>query len=399
MMTKVEEQALKEFMLDIDCIEQLNKWSDNFNLFDVLGIVNVEIRHSNILAWLFNPNENHGLGDSFIKSFITKVVSNSVNNKYDTLKILLQDFYSYQVFRELNHIDIILQSIEEKTVVIIENKIWSKESPKQLKNYYKKVKTEYDDDYKILYVFLTPNGIESSDPDIWTKFSYKEIVKSLEESIKGKKLRDEVLLLIKNYIDIVRGKIMKEKDEDLVLICNEIYNKHRAALRLIYENINIDNSSDNEIIMNTLKEMADKGKIIIKDEKKRQFFTKTMDEFLPSLKEKESSWGTNWVYYYWFEKCGDKLVIHFEIGGYNLTDELKNKTDALIKASKRKIDDYRYKRLYYNSIELFSKDNDKDNDNDYEASLKNATEYLVKEALKEEKTLITNAKKLLPNND
>ena len=55
-MTSNEEQALKDFLLDIDCLKQLDDWTDDFNLFDVLRITNMEIRHSNILAWIFDPN-------------------------------------------------------------------------------------------------------------------------------------------------------------------------------------------------------------------------------------------------------------------------------------------------------------------------------------------------------
>jgi hypothetical protein len=51
-MTNNEEQALKDFLLDIDCLKQLDVWTDDFNLFDVLRITNMEIRHSNILAWI-----------------------------------------------------------------------------------------------------------------------------------------------------------------------------------------------------------------------------------------------------------------------------------------------------------------------------------------------------------
>ena len=240
----IEEEALKDFLLDIDCLNQLDDWTDDFNLFDLLRITNIEIRHSNILAWIFDPNENHGLGDSFIKYFITKVVSKCDNTKYDNLfDLLLQDFYSYQVYRESNYMDIVLDSREEKKAVIIENKIWSEESSGQLNKYLDKSKIEYKD-YQVLYVFLTPNGREASDSDNWIEISYGEIIDSLERSIKGMNLRNEVRLVIHNYIDIVRKNIMKEKDEKLVRICNEIYNKHRTALRLIFENVNIDNSID-----------------------------------------------------------------------------------------------------------------------------------------------------------
>ena len=163
----IEEEALKDFLLDIDCLKQLDDWTDDFNLFDLLRITNIEIRHSNILAWIFDPNENHGLGDSFIKYFITKVVSKCDNTKYDNLfDLLLQDFYSYQVYRESNYMDIVLDSREEKKAVIIENKIWSEESSGQLNKYLDKSKIEYKD-YQVLYVFLTPNGREASDSDNW----------------------------------------------------------------------------------------------------------------------------------------------------------------------------------------------------------------------------------------
>lgn len=265
-MTNNEEQALKDFLLDIDCLKQLDDWTDDFNLFDVLRITNMEIRHSNILSWIFDPNENHGLGESFIKSFITKVVTKVVikcdQNKYSAFDLLPQDFYSYQVYRESNHMDIVLLSREERTAVIIENKIWSGESSHQLNDYLEKSKTEYRDCNQILYVFLTPFGREASDPDDWIVFSYGEIIDSLENSIKGMNLRDEVVLVIHNYIDIVRKNIMKGKDEKLVGICNEIYNKHRTALRLIFENVNINNSIEHEIICEILRELNDNGHIM-----------------------------------------------------------------------------------------------------------------------------------------
>lgn len=55
-----DEEALQDFLLDIDCLDELLPWTKRFNLFDVLKISRTEIRHSNILSWLLNPNENHG---------------------------------------------------------------------------------------------------------------------------------------------------------------------------------------------------------------------------------------------------------------------------------------------------------------------------------------------------
>lgn len=65
-----DEEALQNFLLDIDCLDELLPWTKRFNLFDVLKISRMEIRHSNMLAWLLNPNENHGMGDAFLKAIV-----------------------------------------------------------------------------------------------------------------------------------------------------------------------------------------------------------------------------------------------------------------------------------------------------------------------------------------
>lgn len=63
----------------------------------------------------------------------------------------------------------------------------------------------------------------------------------------------------------------------------------------------------------------------------------------------------------------DKLIIHFELGGWNLTDELKKRMNALIKASKKKVDEFRYKRIYFKDIKL--------SQDDYDESLRNVTNF------------------------
>ena len=112
-----------------------------------------------------------------------------------------------------------------------------------------------------------------------------------------------------------------------------------------------------------------------------------MDEFLPALIDANSSWGTNYVYWYWFEKYEDALVIHFELGGWNTTEEHKKHMSALIEVSGKKQDDFRYKRLYYKKVKL--------SQDDYEESLKKAVRTLVDNAIKNETMLLNKAKELL----
>ena len=47
--TAEDEKALRDFLLDEDCLEELLPWTERFNIFDVLKISRTEIRHSNQL--------------------------------------------------------------------------------------------------------------------------------------------------------------------------------------------------------------------------------------------------------------------------------------------------------------------------------------------------------------
>ena len=381
-MTENEEKVLQEFMLDIDCLNLLDDWSNKFNLFYVLKITNAEIRHSNILSWLLNPNETHKLGDLFLKAFINNIIRNS--DKL-SLNLLMQDFYSYSVVREYNHIDLILVSKKEKTAYVIENKIWASESKHQLQKYFQKSQEMFKD-YNIIYAFLTPDGHDSSDSR-WIPISYEDIVLQLENVMERAKVDNDVRMLINNYINIVRKDIMNEKDETLIKICNEIYDKHREALNLIFQNVNLDKSIDGEIICRVIREYAKNTKIVYVNDNSWHFFTTRMTNYLPDIATYESSWNTKWVYYYFFEKLANKLIIHLEIGGWGVPiDSLTyNRMMKLMEYSKsigNRVSStlhFRYKRLFTKSITIEEKN--------YEESLEKAAKKLIDFALENENKL------------
>ena len=71
-----DKEELLRFMQEADCLESLSKWTNEFNMFDVLKISRTEIRHSNMLGWLLDPNESHGLGDTFLYRVVSKLSQN-----------------------------------------------------------------------------------------------------------------------------------------------------------------------------------------------------------------------------------------------------------------------------------------------------------------------------------
>jgi hypothetical protein len=82
-----------EFLKDIDRLNEVND-ELGFNVFKTLNIVNTEIRHSNVLAWLFDPNETHQLKDLFFKNFIQKIyLENQEKLKNLNIEQLSQGLY------------------------------------------------------------------------------------------------------------------------------------------------------------------------------------------------------------------------------------------------------------------------------------------------------------------
>ena len=178
-----DEEALKNFLLDIDCLDQLDEWTGKFNMFDILKITRAEIRHSNLLAWLLTPNENHGLNDSIIKAFIQFAITNFANDNDDIFDTLLMDFRSFNILREWHHIDILAISEKENFILCIENKIDTGEHSNQLVRYQKVLEETYPE-YKKIFILLSPTGIESSIPDVWVSMSYNEVINIIESACK-----------------------------------------------------------------------------------------------------------------------------------------------------------------------------------------------------------------------
>lgn len=319
-----EEQALKDFLLDIDCLEPLADWTSKFNLFDILKITRTEIRHSNMLSWLINPNENHGLSDSVIRGFIQYVVT-SFGEDVDIFETLLMDCHGFIIQREWRQIDILAASAEEKFVLCIENKIDSGEHDNQLSRYRSIVDDTYPN-YKKMYIFLSPDGSESSEPEYWCSMGYQNLLVIIENARRKVKLLPDAELLIDNYVETIRRDIMV--DERLAQICAEIYVKHQKALDLIFENKPDRASEVAEIFRQWATQMTEKGELeVVLDKCTKtytRFKTKAMSELLPDAEEAQSGWNTKNHYFYELYNNGrTTFSIQLVFSSKNITDRLK----------------------------------------------------------------------------
>lgn len=378
------EEALQNFLLDIDCLDELLPWSKKFNIFDVLKVSRTEIRHSNMLGWLLDPNENHGIGDLFLRLVLQQLVRNDNNSRYDVFQLLLQDNYSYVVYREWKNIDILLLSTEDKSLIAIENKVGSHEHSNQLNRYREILQKEFSN-YTQAYVFLTPDGEKPSDAENWDVMTYGDIVDILDTILEREDMAPDVKLMIQNYVSIIRRDIVD--DQQLIEICNKIYNKHRKALDLIFEHRINNTNLISDTIRRTLNEIAATGKIIYDDSGKSNTFiifnTPAMDKLLPPLDTENSSYGTNRVYAYCISIRDTTVNSYFELGGWNLTEEHKRVMDQIITKykPKDKKDEFRYKRIFRaKSVTL--------DDENIEETIISSTEQFVQELLNFENQLM-----------
>lgn len=369
-----DEQALKQFLLDIECLEELSPWTNKLNIFDVLKITRTEIRHSNMLSWLFDANENHGLGDKFISLFMHALVSNNQIQSTQIFEYLLSDFYSFSVYREWKNIDLLLVSHKEKIVIAIENKVGSHEHDNQLCRYRNQIIQTFSD-YQQLFIYLTPDGESPSDNVNWYIFTYCDIADILEQICENSNLNVDTNLLIQNYIAIIRRDIVEDKQ--LIEICNKIYNKHKQALDLIYDNIIVDESGIDKIISSVLQKLSQEGKVVYEKDWGNAFGTKRMYEALPSLDAPVSVWKTYDIYSYWFRYENEKFYLIFEISGVNIPDEQKSTMEKMINILKPNSskNDFKFKRLW--RTDWF----DLSNSSDFEVEAEKAIRQAVDEML------------------
>jgi hypothetical protein len=73
------QRILEDFVVGNVDLQRLEILLRKFNLFEALKLVWVEVRHSDFLAYLLDPQQNHGLRDSFLKALLQSVLKDGVN--------------------------------------------------------------------------------------------------------------------------------------------------------------------------------------------------------------------------------------------------------------------------------------------------------------------------------
>lgn len=206
------------------------------NIFSALAIQRKELRHSNFIGYVLDPNQSHGLKDLVLKKFLRDIFQDSKNNSRDIFDADILDLRKAEIRREWRNIDILI--ILKDDVIVIENKVDTTDHSNQLTR-YKEIAEGAFMDKNIHYVYLTPFGNDPQDEkakDHYVNYSYKSISIIIESILKLYKnsMSEKIYFYLSDCLSTIKRVVMKEdKLNDLAI---KVYNAHKEAFDFIIDN-------------------------------------------------------------------------------------------------------------------------------------------------------------------
>lgn len=278
------ENQIKVLILDDEFNSLQSLVNEEVNLMSILRVSHKELQHSNLLAWLFTPNESHGLGDFFIKEFIKLYFKENeyadLGNELNSLSVfdfINMNFDDLDIRREEKNIDLLLLSKENQLCICIENKIYSGEGKGQLKKYRNYVEESYSDyRYKVfIYLSLFPQEITEEEQDYYVQINYDHIKKILNLILdqQMQSIKNNTRFVIEQYLKTL-NTLMNE-NEQIEKLAKSLYSKYRSAFDLVFKYAKPNNSS---LVPNNLDELIRLEKSIQSSNSSKSYI-----RFIPKL--------------------------------------------------------------------------------------------------------------------
>ena len=228
-------QALNQFVVECGDLPKLEALLGRFNIFRVLQFEYGEIRHSNVLAWILNPEGSHGLHAAFLQKWLMRVLHECHTPPALPVDVATWQLFKVEVRREWHHIDvlaILTMADRSQWVLCIENKVRSQQRPGQLIDYRKIVEQEFPSAVHRLFIFLTKDS-EPPEDSVYRCASYDQVHKSLHEAMNARQgsLGEEPRVLLENYLRLLEEKFMNKSE--VARLALQIYQQHKRAIDVI----------------------------------------------------------------------------------------------------------------------------------------------------------------------
>ncbi len=206
------------------------------NIFRALSVERKEIRHSNFIAYILDPRENHGLKDIVLRKLLRDIFSESKSLNRNIFHADDIDLHDIEIRREWRNIDILI--ILNDDIVLVENKVDSVDHSNQLKRYHKVAEEYFANKYRH-YVYLTPFGTDPIDVDMHTSYinySYGQIAQIIDSILDLYKniISQKMIFYLSDYLTTVKRELlMNDNINDLAV---KVYNAHKEAFDFIIAN-------------------------------------------------------------------------------------------------------------------------------------------------------------------
>lgn len=215
---------------------------DKYNVFNILNISRQELRHSDFLSFLFDPNKSKDVGQQFLKNFLIMLIETNKASNLNNVDVLC-DIDNVNVYREMpvknGRIDILIEleitkDKKQRVVIAIENKIDSEQHDNQLEKYKQYLINRYKDYIKIM-LYLTPNKAKSGYND-WKEIDYNLICKALDK-VDTSNIDSTLKILIEDYKKLIWSEfdMMNDEESELKKQALEIYFKNKNVLDFIFD--------------------------------------------------------------------------------------------------------------------------------------------------------------------
>jgi hypothetical protein len=187
-----------------------------------------------MIAWLLDPQEWHGLGDKFSSRFVQALLGKCHDVDPSVQVVRVHTEYSTGE----GPIDILLETQSGQTLgaIGIENKVDSPEGDGQLHRYAEALKQRFQ---SVGVALLTPEGLDASPKPKcpYAPINYADVAPCLEGALQSVDVEHSMesvgLDLARQYLDVVRGDVMREANSEVKGICGALYEQYRDAWQVI----------------------------------------------------------------------------------------------------------------------------------------------------------------------
>lgn len=279
------EQSLNQ-LVDDDEFNSLDTKLGGFNLFEAMGGVRAELRHSNFLAFLLSPSRAHGLGALPLQRILRAILDDlsSEARPIRALQLAVADLDDAIVHRERDNIDLLIEIPSLSLIVLIENKIGAGAGEGQLQHYRDIVEGRYPH-HRLLLVFLTPDGT-IPDCEGYVAFSYRKLAQVIDDLARNETIAAEPKLILAHYVEMLRRHVVP--DEELKALALRLYDRHREAFDFVFES-----RPEPQGVLDVLKTRVLSVEGLIEDRSTAtifRFLPSRWDEMLPDVGCSAESW-------------------------------------------------------------------------------------------------------------